>query len=304
MNNGGRQLDWVQANTEFVFNVLQNPGREEVNKTPCILTKDVTPPINLASPEVVTVAGIPMRKLPVDKFLKFCGKLQDCLLVSMHFSSGYPACATEIRAFRLHKDVHSIRNMFISQEGEVVINPTYTKARSLCGFSRAVYRFHDKETAGRLLQYYVLIRPLECAMIESLVRKEAINKQRLFMFARKGSQLSAQKIRDTVSKASHSVGVPIRLADYRQFSSVMVPVVCKNKLQTFARDVMNDFISAGHDQASHTRNMAEKNYACKSGLQPSCSVSDLAEAKQFSFERHLLMGLQSTIRDEVAKALF
>ena len=222
----------------------------------------------------------------------------------MHFPSGSPARATEIRSLRLHNDVHSIRNMFTSQDGEVVINPTYTKARSLCWFSRAVYRFPDKETAHRLLQYYVFIRPLEYAIIGSLVSKEAMNKQWIFVFARKGSQLSAQQIRDTVSKALYSVGVPIGLADYRQFSSGMVPVDCKNKLQTFARDVMDDFNSAGHEQASYTRNMAEEKYARTSGPLSCCSVSDLAKAKPFSFEWHSLIGLQSTIRDEVAKALF
>ena len=124
------------------------------------------------------------------------------------------------------------------------------------------------------------------------------------MFARKGSQLSAQLIRDTVSKAIHSVGVPIGLADYRQFSSGMVPVVCKNKLQTFACDVMDEFISASHQQASHTRNMSEKKYARTRSLLLCCSVSNLAKAKQFSFEWHSVMGLQCTIRNEVAKALF
>ena len=100
------------------------------------------------------------------------------------------------------------------------------------------------------------------------------------------------------------MGVPIGFANYRQFSSGMVPVVCKKKLQTLACDGLDDFISVDHKQASHTRNMAGKKYARTCGLLPYCSVSDLARAKQFSFQWHSLMHLQSTIRSEVAESLF
>ena len=292
------QLKLAKESTAFVLGALQKPSPENLHKTPCILSDEANP-----SDSVVRVVGVPMRKSRVEKFLKTCWELQKCLILCMHFSSGAPARSTEIRALRLHNDAHSVRNLFILQDGQVVINPTYSKARAMSGHSGVIYRFPDKETSLRLLQYYFFIRPLECAMIGSLRGKDAMSKQWTFMFAKNGCQFPDVEIRKHVAAALHSVGAKFGYADYRQFSCGMVPVVCTNKLQDFAREILDEFISSGHEQASHTRDTAERKYARSSGDLLSVSTSKLAKTKQFSFQWHSLLGLQSTIRDEVMEAL-
>jgi hypothetical protein len=93
-------------------------------------------------------------------WLQKTGGFLDMLATLMHIGGGQPARAEELATVR-------IRNTSLAHRGVYYINDTimlytkYHKSRSAMGSDKAIARFLPKNVASLLLQYLVIVRPLE-----------------------------------------------------------------------------------------------------------------------------------------------
>jgi len=103
-----------------------------------------------------------------NKFLDQSEQLQKNIFLLVQLSGGSPSRATEVAVTRVVNDTAASRNVFLSGQ-QVVMTSFYTKTRSLNdGLNKPIARFPDAVTAGFVLIYLTLVRPLEYCLVRAL----------------------------------------------------------------------------------------------------------------------------------------
>lgn len=274
-----------------VLHILRYPPDDALSKTPYAnLSAELTFEPDTPNPPTVTVANVRMWRTKVIHFLSFCQELQEALLAMIHISSGSPARATEVKAYRVHNDSYNMRSIVISQS-QVVLIARYAKPRNMRAFAKPILRIPDHATANRLLVYLVLVRSLECEMVRAIYGNDAMRSHWYWMFADKGKSYDASRIRNIITNALDSVHLSIGFQDYRHYTSGMVPVVCGNKLKHVVKDLWDEFSTTAYEQASHSTITAKSTCARTTHHVALASLSDLSRNRQWCVEWHHRLGL-------------
>jgi hypothetical protein len=87
-------------------------------------------------------------------------KFLDILTTLIHISGGQPARAEELATLLICNTQHTTRGVYY-MHNTIMLCTRYHKGRSIKGSNRVIPRFLPKSVADLLLQYLVIVRPLE-----------------------------------------------------------------------------------------------------------------------------------------------
>jgi hypothetical protein len=93
-------------------------------------------------------------------WLTTTGKFLDMLTALIHIGGGQPARAEELATLHIRNTQHARRGVFYMHK-TIMLCTMYHKGRSIKGSDRVIPRFLPKNVATLLLQYLVIVRPLE-----------------------------------------------------------------------------------------------------------------------------------------------
>lgn len=107
-------------------------------------------------------------------YLQDCESLQEHIYTLLQVCSGAPARASELGILRVCNTAVGRRNIF-TQAGLVFTVITYHKGRNVHdGVGRPIARYPDAVTAGILLIYLTVIRPVEYALVDLLAKPNEV----------------------------------------------------------------------------------------------------------------------------------
>ena len=244
-------------------------------------------------------------------FLKCCDELQSYLYVLLQTCSGAPARATEISTMRICNSSIGLRNIFISG-GMLFTVISYHKSRSVHGgVGRPVARFPDMDTAGLLMVYMVVIRPLEATVVQLLhdatqneetetavptsdltpnVANSVGTRHRDYLFASRGTRVTVDRLRHYFEKVMISMEMELTTSQYRQYHSGVVKNFLRFPADWDDQNTMGQ-VNVLHKQAGHSERTAHQLYGVSSMDMRSLTATELARYRQASKIWHDSIGL-------------
>jgi hypothetical protein len=105
-------------------------------------------------------ANIEYNKGACVAWLTRTGKLLDMLTALIHIGGGQPARAQELTTLFIRNTRYTHRGVYY-MHNTIMLCTTYHKSRSIKGSSKVIPRFLPRNVASLLLQYLVIVRPLE-----------------------------------------------------------------------------------------------------------------------------------------------
>jgi hypothetical protein len=88
------------------------------------------------------------------------GQFLDMLTALIHIGGGQPARAEELATLRIRNSSYGLRGVYYAND-TIMLCTTYHKGRSISGRGKVIPRFLPLSVARLLLQYLVIVRPLE-----------------------------------------------------------------------------------------------------------------------------------------------
>jgi hypothetical protein len=104
--------------------------------------------------------GIEYNKDACHAWLTNTGKFLDMLTALIHIGGGQPARAEELATLRIRNTRYTYRGVFYIYD-TIMLCTMYHKGRNITGSNKVIPRFLPKSVATLLLQYLVIVRPVE-----------------------------------------------------------------------------------------------------------------------------------------------
>ncbi|CDF40458.1 ATP-dependent DNA helicase RecQ family protein [Chondrus crispus] len=240
-------------------------------------------------------------------YLQDCESLQEHIYTLLQVCSGAPARASELGILRVCNTAVGRRNIF-TQAGLVFTVITYHKGRNVHdGVGRPIARYPDAVTAGILLIYLTVIRPVEYALVDLLAKPNEVpegssvrkfdhvhvdsaislgERHRDHLFASRGEPFGICRLRYCFEKVMKSAGIPIGTSQYRQYHSGVV----KNFL-AHSEEHETNCTGMLHTQAGHSENTAHQIYGVSPLDMKKLTASQLERFRQASKTWHEVLGL-------------
>ncbi|CDF39181.1 ATP-dependent DNA helicase RecQ putative [Chondrus crispus] len=245
------------------------------------------------------------------EFLKCCDELQSYLYVLLQTCSGAPARATEISSMRICNSTFGPRNIFING-GMLFTVISYHKSRSMHGgVARPVARFPDMDTAGLLMVYIMVIRPLEATVVQ-LIHDASQNKEmetavpatdltpnvansvgtqhRDYLFVSRGTRVTVDRLRHYFEKTMIAMEMELTTSQYRQYHCGVVKNFFPFQTDWDEQSTMGQ-INVLHNQAGHSERTAHQLYGVSSMDMPRLTATELARYRRASKIWHDAVGL-------------
>lgn len=247
-------------------------------------------------------------------FPQNCEELQEKIYVVLQTCSSAPARATEIGILRVRNNSIGARNIFFFA-GRLFTVVTYHKGSNMNeGPSCPIARFPDRVTAGILIVYIMVIRPLEVAVTQALqanihgrIEEEHTNmdegawgeNQRDYLFVSRGNPVTIERLRYSFQKVMKKAGIPLSISQHRQFQSGMV----KNFLDSEEICAIDGKFFL-HDQAGHSEQTAHNLYAVSTADMRKLTATELEYFCNTSMTWHAALGLShgspSSLEDKLS----
>ncbi|CDF33431.1 ATP-dependent DNA helicase, RecQ family [Chondrus crispus] len=240
-------------------------------------------------------------------YLQDCESLQEHIYTLLQVCSGAPARTSELGILRVCNTAVGQRNIF-TQAGLVFTVITYHKGRNVHdGVGRPIARYPDAVTAGILLIYLTVIRPVEYALVDLLAKPNEVpegssvrkfdhvhvdsaislgERHRDHLFASRGEPFGICRLRYCFEKVMKSAGIPIGTSQYRQYHSGVV----KNFL-AHSEEHETNCTGMLHTQAGHSENTAHQIYGVSPLDMKKLTASQLERFRQASKTWHEVLGL-------------
>jgi hypothetical protein len=127
--------------------------------SPAIADKFITTSSSSSSGRAIG-SGVEYNKDACRAWLTTTGKFLDMLTTLIHIGGGQPARAEELATLLIRNTSHTQRGVYC-MHSTIMLCTTYHKSRNITGSNKVIPRFLPKGVASLLLQYLVIVRPLE-----------------------------------------------------------------------------------------------------------------------------------------------
>ena len=117
--------------------------------------------------------------LDIQTYLEESDHLMELLLVAIHLTGGAPPRSTELVKIALQNSKQVRRSIRIS-DGMVAIVLVYNKTSSFTGSDKTIVRYVPEAVGRLVIQFLILIRPVQCAFAYKLNGVRSSNLERYF----------------------------------------------------------------------------------------------------------------------------
>lgn len=243
-----------------------------------------------------------LKENAAKEFLSKCEDLQRIIYVLLQVCSGTPARASEAAVIQICNSSTACRNLYVSK-GQLFSAIFYHKSRNMeDGVGKPIVRYPDAVTAGIIMVYLMMVRPLETAVVYLLnaAREEELattgdsdglcRDHRDFLFASRGRPVGGDRLRLWFEKETKDVGIPLQTNQYRQYHSGAV----KNFVGDQVRHEMQkqNTSSILHNQAGHAEDTAHNVYGVSSLDMHKITGTELEAYLHASETWHRALGLK------------
>lgn len=207
-------------------------------------------------------------------FADKCEELQRVIYVLLQTCSGAPARATELRVLQICNSPTACRNLYFSN-GQLFSATFYHKCRNMQdGIGKPIVRYPDAVTAGILMAYLVIVRPVEQALVQALDQdcykagdkpsevEISSTDHRDFLFVSRSQPVSGDRLRIWFEIETKSVGIPLQTNQYRQFHAGVVKNFMggRGDAGQEKKDLRPSTSFLLHNQSGHTEQTAHDVY--------------------------------------------